>query len=173
MDVKNLMDLINAKCNDDARRAGVMTLGGLRDGLAVLPPDTPVFLPDGDTPYSLSSYRGYYERLAIEPSKDYPPHSKTVLNEGGEGSDMSEYGMGWYQPGCPDVDIAAPCTTGELIKALDLADGERFEGYKGGQNVMDRYTFMHVAGWGDYGPFVSALRVETDRVVIETAEEEF
>ena len=171
MNVEYLMELVNAKCNDDARRAGVMTLGALRDGLAVLPRELPVFLVGGDTPRALSSYRGYYERLAIEPNAGYPTHNETGVRGGGESFQSDHWGL--YEPGISDITIASPCTVGDMIAALDLADGERFEGYKGGQFTMDRSTFMHVAEYGTCGHFVFALRVEADRVVIETKEEEF
>lgn len=171
MNVRALMELVNAQSNDRARRDGIMTLGVLRDGLAVLPPESPVYLADGDTPRELSSYRGYYERLAIEPSESYPPPDETRLDGGGPGFESSI--LGYYQPGASGVRIAAPCTAAELIKALNLADGQDFEGYKGGQFTMNDDTFMHVAANGDIGPYISALRVEADRVVIETTAEEW
>lgn len=179
MNIDTIMELVNAKCNDDARRAGVMTLGQLRDGLSVLPPDTPVYLDTGDEPHALSSYRGYYERLAIEPrfaiipELALPPHTETALVDGGPGFDSEFFPGGRYDPANSEVTIAHPCTAAELIKALDIADGNEFEGYKGGQYLMDKHTFMHVASNGTTGPFVSALRVEADRVLIETKPEEF
>jgi hypothetical protein len=164
------MDLVKAKTNDDARRAGAMTLGELRTALAALPPETRVLLEDGATPGALSSYRGYYDRLAIEPSRDEHARDETVLVGGGPGFD-SEF-IGHYQPGADEVLIAAPCTAAEMVKALDLADGEQFEGYKGGQFAMDRHTFLHVAEYSRTGRYVCGLRDETDSAVIETAEED-
>jgi hypothetical protein len=136
MDLTHLMDLVNAKVNDDARRSGVMTLGALRDALHQLPPDTPVVIDSGGSPGPVSSYRGYYERLAFEPTD-------------------------------------TPVTAAEVVATLNAADGETFQGYKGGDCDMDVYTFLHVASYGDCGPRVVGLRAEADRVVIETKNEEW
>lgn len=136
MDPTYLMDLVNAKVNDDARRGGVLTLGCLRSALAVLPPDLPVVIDRGGSPGDLDSYRGYYERLAFDPS-------------------------------------GPAITTAEVIAALDAADGGVYHGYKGGAYDMDAHTFLHVAPYGDCGPFVAGLRVEADRAVIVTKDEEW
>lgn len=136
MDLTYLMDLVNAKVNDDARRAGVVSLGTLRSALAVLPPDLPVVIDGGGSPGELDSYRGYYERLAFDPS--------------GEAT-----------------------TAAAVIASLDAADGETYQGYKGGDYDMGGHTFLHVASYGDCGPCVVGLRVEADRAVIETKDEEW
>lgn len=167
MDIDTLMDLVNAKINDDARRSGVLTLGAVRDALAAMPPDLPVVIDNGGTPGGLTSYRGHYERLAITPASK--GHTETALIGGGPA--FYSLFIGHYQPGASRVTIATPCTVAGLVQALDLADGEDFEGYKGGQFAMGRHTFMHVANYGNCGRAVVGLRVDADRVVIETAEE--
>lgn len=134
MDLNYLMTLVNAKINDDARRAGLMTLGSLRTGLSAFPPNTPVVVDQGGSPAAIDSYRGYYERLALE-----------------------------TEP--------APRTTAQVVALLDSADGKTFHGYKGGEYAMDSTTFVHVAPYGECGPYVSGLRVDGECVVIETAEE--
>lgn len=136
MNLDYLMELVNAKCNDDARRAGVMTLGGLRSTLALLPPEMPVATDRSGSIGGACSYRGYYERLALEPTN-------------------------------------GSATAADVIAILDAADGATYEGYKGGSYRMDSSTFLHVAGYGDCGPYVASLRVESDRAVIETAEEQW
>lgn len=136
MDLNDLMTLVNAKINDDARKSGVMTLGALRDMLKLLPPKTPVDLDVGGSPGSADSYRGYYERLALEPTTDH-------------------------------------ATAADVIDILNRADGATLQGYKGGYYDMDSSTFLHVAHYGDCGPQVVGLRVEGDRAVIETKDEEF
>lgn len=163
MGIDRIMTFVNAKTNDDARRAGIATLGSLRDALAEMPPALAVVIDNGWEPGGLTSYRGYYERLAITPA-DGRQGSETVLIDGGPTYDD-------YQAGVQGVTIATPCTVADLLHALNLADGEEFEGYKGGQFPMGRYTFMHVAEYGDCGRAVSGVRMDADRAVIETFEE--
>jgi hypothetical protein len=134
MDIENLMGLVNAQINDDARRSGVITLGALRMGLKQVPSDLPVVIEDGRSLGRLTSYRGYYERLSF----------------------------------CPTDEQS---TVAAVLQRLDAADGDTFKGYKGGDFYMDSGTFLHVADYGDCGPYVSDLRVEADKVVIETTEE--
>lgn len=136
MEINKLMGLVNAKINDDARRSGVMTLGALSGMLRLLPGDMPIALEGGGHPGAVDSYRGYYERLAFEPTNE-------------------------------------PTTVAYVLTVLDEADGETFEGYKGGDYTMGAHTFLHVAHYGDCGPQVVGLRVEADRAVLETKEEEF
>lgn len=137
MNIENLMELVNAKINDDARRSGVMTLGALRAALNVLPPDSPVTVDAGGSVGNLDSYRGYYERLAFEPS-------------------------------------ASPTTAAAVLAALDYADGETFQGYKGGDYEMGPHTFLHLAYYGETGTQITGLHLDAGgTAVIETAEEVF
>lgn len=180
MDLEYMMGLINKAHNDDARRAGVRTLGWLRESLAILPPETLIALetPSGSemrSPGALMSYRGYYDRLAITPNADIDrDETRLIRYEGGPETIRMRYEDA-YNPGHPEVQIAAPCTAAEMIKALDLADGEKFEGYKGGQYLMDEHTFLHVAEYGSTGRYVSGLRLieSGEYIVIVTEQEEF
>lgn len=120
------------------------TLGGLIDALADLPQGLPVYV-DNRVPTALSSYRGYYDHLAIERSGDQP--KLTEVATPGRPFD-SEY-LGRYTPGTSEVRIAYPATVSELSDALKLAVGETFEGYKGGQYTMTWNTPLWVSEYGD------------------------
>lgn len=73
-DIDFIMGLINAKVDSDARKAGVWTIERLIDELDDVPAETVVVTDvmglDGKVTYpgEPHSYRGYYERLALEPS---------------------------------------------------------------------------------------------------------
>lgn len=164
MNLNGLHAAAQALAGDQARRNGIMTLGELRAALKVLPAETPVVMDSGESPASLSSYRGYYERLGIGTQRHRDDHA-TELHR--------YHATDWYTPGASDVTIAEPVTAAEMVKALDLADGEDFEGYKGGQFEMHGGTWIHAAEHGDCGNAVVGIRIDGDRAVIETAEEEW
>lgn len=146
-----------------ARRQKIMTLGELRAAFKMLPPATLVTV-NGEAPSSLASYRGMYERLAIG-TKRYRDDYRTELHEGHEA-----FG---YRSGAHDVSIAEPVTAAEMVKALDLADGEEFEGYKGGQFEMHSGTWMHVADYGDCGLAVYGVTLDGTTARIEAGEYEW
>ena len=135
MNIDVLTALVNAEINDNARRNGVMTLAGLRAMLALLPADMLVSFDSGGYPTEPHSYRGYYERLALQP-------------------------------------VGGPTTAADVIALLNVADGETYQGYKGGDFTMGGHTFLHMAHYGYCGPQIVGLRVEDDQAVIETREEE-
>lgn len=166
MDIDKMLELVHAKVNDDARRTGVMELGTLRTALSRCGHKLPVVIDTGGSPSALSSYRGYYDRLAIEVDGS---NAETKIV--GEVGTTHIPGFGSLEHGRDEVSIKTPCTVGDMLAALDLADGETFEGYKGGAYLMDEHTFLHVAQYGDCGRYVSGLRDIGGRVVIETAEE--
>ena len=165
--IASLLAQAGEMARENASRNGILTLSGLRAALKMIPPETPVVC-GGKSPAVIASYRGYYERLAIGTDRDRDDY-ETKLHGGGPACD-SEY-FGHYQPGADQVTIAEPVTAAELLKALDLADGEEFEGYKGGQFAMHGGTLMHVAEYGDCGRMLVGLRLDGERAVIETAEE--
>lgn len=168
-----LITEIKERARKDALRQGIQSLGELMTSLRSMPQDALVTVGEnGPQPAGLSSYRGYYERLGIETTR-YDREYKTEVRGGGDGFDGSAHGLGWYQPGASGVEIAEPVTVGEFLKALELADGETFEGYKGGQFQMDRGTLMHVADHGVTGEMVVGVVLIDDTAVIVTAEEEF
>ena len=166
--VREVLQAIHDMGNAKAQEVGQMTLGSLRDALRALPPETPIVLDGpGSHPTSLASYRGYYERLAF--SWGDTDNAETVLHGGGPAFDAPY--LGRYTPGASSVEIKHPATAADVIAALDLADGEEFEGYKGGQNAMDSGTWLHVADYGDIGPAVVGLAMSGDGfAVIQTAE---
>ena len=158
-----LAQAVGAMGDDSARRQNIMTLGELRAALKMLPADTPVAV-HGAAPASLASYRGMYERLAIGVVRHRDDY-RTELHEGHE--------YGGYRSGAREVTIAEPVTAAEMVKALNLADGEEFEGYKGGQFEMHSGTWMHVAEYGDCGLAVYGVRLDGATAVIEAGEYEW
>lgn len=122
------------------------TIGGLRDALAVLDPAAEVYI-DNLPPTALSSYRGYYDQLAIERQADVH-HERTELDGRGDPFELNMAGYGTYRPGHAEVRIKSPASVADLIEALDLAVGQEFEGYKGGQFEMDPSTDLWVSEYG-------------------------
>lgn len=127
-------------------------IGGLRDALSTLNPNLPVYVGNRP-PTALSSYRGYYDHLAIE--RGGTGYEATVLEGRGDPFELNMAGYGTYSPGHGRVRIASDATVADLTFALDLAIGETFEGYKGGQFVMRAGTDLWVSEYGD----VDQLRV--------------
>lgn len=147
------------------------TIGSLRDALASADPNALVFI-DNRPPTALSSYRGYYDQLAIERSgREHDQHKKTALDQPGEPFEMNMAGCGTYSPGHGEVTIKQPATVGELVKALDLADGATFEGYKGGQFPMDSGSELWVSEYGNCDSLrVSGMESLPGRVDLVTTE---
>lgn len=146
------------------------TIGGLRDALSALDGAAAVYI-DNLRPTALSSYRGYYDHLAIE-RDDSAQHERTELSGREEGFDLNMAGYGYYRPGHSKVRIKADPTVADLIAALDLAVGEAFEGYKGGQFYMDYCTDLWVSEYGSNdGLRVFAIAELPDRVDLLTREE--
>ena len=103
---------------------------------------------DNLPPTGLSSWRGVYAELAIETEEaEYP---ETVLDRRPEPFEMNMAGYGTYHGGHGRVEIKQPPTVGEFRKAQDLANGTEFEGYKGGQFIMDARTGLWVSDYGRY-----------------------
>lgn len=166
---------------------GIKTLGEFRGLLRALPADAPV-VTDGEgfpSPTTLGSYRGYYERLRIstEPTwrcggTDYSgaeqPNETRLVGPPSEPITFNGYHI---ESGYDDVVIAQPCTVGEMLKALDLADGQPFEGYKGGAFTMHNNTFLHVAEYGECPPGDGVSRFEVNEehgvVIITGAGEDY
>ena len=127
----------------------INTIGALIDALSILDPDAQVFI-DNRQPTALSSYRGYYDHLAIERSpREHDQHAETALDELGKPFELNMAGYGTYTPGHGEVKIKQPATVAELVKALHLSIGEHFEGYKGGQFAMSSGTDLWVSEYGN------------------------
>jgi hypothetical protein len=120
-------------------------------------------MDDGSAPSSLTSYRGYYERLAITTER----HRDDYRTEPHRLAAHPDYDP---DPALASVTIAAPVTAAEMVKALNLADGERFEGYKGGRYDMHSGTWMHAAEYGDCGRAVYGIEVRDGNAVILTGD---
>lgn len=145
------------------------TIGGLREALRALEPAAAVYI-DNRPPTALSSYRGYYDQLAIE--RTDARHERTELDGRGEPFEMNMAGYGTYSPGNGEVRIKADPTVADLIEALDLADGEVFEGYKGGQFTMRSGTDLWVSEYGGCDRLrIFAVEALPGRVDLLTREE--
>jgi hypothetical protein len=160
-----LAQAAGAMGDESARRQKIMTLGELRAALQMLPLSTPVTV-NGQPPASLASYRGMYERLAIG-AKRHRDDYETRVNRYTAHPDYDP------DPAVADVTIAEPVTAEEMVKALDLADGLDFGGYKGGVFEMHAGTWMHVAESGDCGLAVYGVRLDGGTAVIVAGEYEW
>jgi hypothetical protein len=86
------------------------SIGGLADALRSLDPALPIYI-DNRPPTALSSYRGYYDHLAIERSdRARAQHSATELDGRGQPFELNMAGYGTYTPGHGEVRIKAPAT---------------------------------------------------------------
>lgn len=149
----------------------VTTIGALRSALATLDPDAEVFI-DNRRPTALSSYRGYYDHLAIE--RGATEHAETALDEPGDPFELNMAGYGTYTPGSNEVRIKHPATVREVAKALDLADGATFEGYKGGQFTMCPDSDLWVSEYGTCDRLrIAGVEVLPGRVDLVTTEEDW
>lgn len=160
-----LAQAAGAMSDDSARRQKIMTLGELRAALKMLPPETPITV-NGHVPASLASYRGFYERLAIG-TRRHRDDCETRVNRYAAHPDYDP------DPAVADVTIAEPVTAAEMVRALDLADGLDFGGYKGGVYEMHAGTWMHVAESGDCGQAVYGVHVDGETAIIVAGEYEW
>lgn len=148
------------------------TIGGLRDTLTALDQTAHVYI-DNRRPTALSSYRGYYEQLAIE-RRDDVSNERTEIDARGKPFELNMAGYGTYRPGHHSVRIVREPKVGDLVIALGLALDKPFEGYKGGQYVMREDTDLWVSEYGDCDQ-LRVARVESlpGRVDLWTVEEEW
>lgn len=121
--LQKMFDGIDAEVDSDMARDGVWTLGQLIDALEKRPQDERVVFDFCRIqPGRLSSYRGYYRMLAVE------PNFKAL-----------HYDDARYQK---------PISVAEFVAELKAAVGREFTGYKGGEFTMDRDTWMWVSEYG-------------------------
>lgn len=144
-------------------------IGLLLDALENVNQEALIFV-DNKPPTALSSWRGVYRDLAIE-TDEHDDYQETRLSGKGDPFDMNMAGYGRYTPGHSGVEIEQPPTVGEFCKALNLAIGEEFEGYKGGQYTMWRTTTIWVCEYGRaYEKWVDGVEDLGDRVDLVTKE---
>lgn len=147
------------------------TIGGLINALQALDQSAEVYI-DNRRPTALSSYRGYYDELAIERDENVRNES-TQIDERSKPFDMNLAGYGTYSPGHNEVRIKADPTVADLVLALDLALGEEFEGYKGGQFYMYPSTALWVSEYGHCDQLqIEAIETLPGRVDLSTRKEE-
>lgn len=171
-----LQGAMSAMSRQSARLQGIQTLGDFYEVLQKVPGNTPVVTDEAfESPVELCSYRGYYERLGISTqSWSDEPYTETTRLDGGDPFELNMSGYGTYTPGASEVQIKQPCTAADMMLALELCDGVAFEGYKGGQFVMDKDTYLHVAPNGSTGRMVVGFTVnEAHGLVIVTDEEKY
>lgn len=160
-EVSGILELVKVEADANMLRHGAMTLGDMLEKLDAMPQDMKVFIdsPKGVMPGSLASYRGYYDRLAIDWLTEVDLPDSPVLHYMENGTDVSEVAL----PRVPTVK--------DMAKALRLCVGNRFYGYKGGSYLMDDETWVHVAAYGETGPAVVDITTVADlAVVIYTAD---
>lgn len=139
-----------------------MNLGEIRAALRACDPAAPVYV-DNVPPTSLESYRGDYSQLAIT-TKRYRDDYTTKVSMTAR---ADVYGTG---ASCVWIDHQ-DTTAGELVNALDLADGLGFEGYKGGTYTMRADTPVWCSEHGEWSRLlVSAIENLGNRVDLWTKE---
>lgn len=153
-----------------------MNLGELIDALDAAPDRAARVYVDNKPPVDLASYRGYYDQLAIQ--CDGVGWDRTETDDPGEGFEVageaSRYLGSYYQPGAHSVRIVKDPTVADLLAALHLADGETFEGYKGGQYTMGRTTDVWASEYGECSQLLlSSLEILPGRVDLFTTKEEW
>lgn len=115
----------------------------------------PVFVNNAP-PFALSSYRGYYDCLAIETDGTAKPGQRNEVCRFNRGATYA-------------IRIAEEPKVIDLVNALLLAVGEEFEGYKGGSYRMGVHTPLWVADYGqDSGLKIAGLEAFPDRVDLVT-----
>lgn len=148
------------------------TIGGLYVALRECEDQEALVYVDNRQPTALSSYRGYYDQLAIE--RTDAEHSATEVDDPHPPFEMNMAGYSTYIPGTNEVRIKSPATVGEFAKALDLANGETFEGYKGGQFTMYTNTALWVSEYGQCDRLrITGMEVLPGRVDLVTSEVEW
>ena len=145
----NLQEYLNNAVKVDRMKrfgqSSQLCLGELILKLKSMPPDSDVILDfDNTIPYTIDSWRGSYDEIAI---------CYTHVGDS-------------YAP--------KPWVAQQFCRILIDAIGNTFTGYKGGTYIMDKTTPVWVANYGESGNRgVSGVRLEDNKVIIETDEYEF
>ena len=64
----------------------------------------------------------------------------------------------------------AECSVGTLLSLCQRALGNTYQGYKGGDNLMDENTPLWAAEYGDSGRAIMGIQVTDEQVVLTTKE---
>ncbi len=150
------------------------TIGEMLTALASIEDKAAEVYIDNRMPTALSSYRGYYEDLAIErqvygSATETPGFDETKLPSLHPSFHTEMFGN--YSPGYQHVQIKRTATVEEVTKAFNLALYEEFEGYKGGQFTMRPDTDLWVSEHGDAdGLRIVGMEVLSGRVDFVTKE---
>lgn len=120
----NIHEAVQAMADADARREGIMTLGEIRAALSKAAPTAPITISSGGNPGALDSYRGYYERLAIDPA-EAPTTVAEFLGhlDAADGETFYGYkGGDYYMDADTYVHVAAHGCCGPAVVGVTVSD---------------------------------------------------
>lgn len=102
--MKTIQKAAQAETNQMSAEAGQVTVGELIAKLESAPKKLAIILSDGNSPGVYSSYRGYYDHIAIEPGdepttvKDFLKATKEVVGKTYMGYKGGDYTMTKHTP---------------------------------------------------------------------------
>lgn len=111
-----------------------MNLSEIRAALRACEPSARVFI-DNVPPATICSWRGNYSELTFTTKRHRDDYTTKVCEFAGG----RDYGSGIHS-----VQIAHDPTVRDVLEAIDLADSEEFEGYKGGRYSANFRDDIHV-----------------------------
>lgn len=112
---------------------------------------------------------------AIDAFEKYPKDAPVVFDVGGSPDDPHSY-RGYYsdlafEPTDPQVDEHKTVT--EFLSELTESLNETFNGYKGGDFIMDKDTPLWMANWGECGRAIMGhYQEDSGRVILITKDED-
>jgi len=96
--IKMMKDSVSNQVRSEAEERGQLTLGMLKTELNKCHSDKPVVFDIGGYPFDTTSYRGYYDQLAIEPGEDQSSVKETIkLLEEAIGKEFTGYKGGTFR----------------------------------------------------------------------------
>lgn len=116
---------VQAMSDASAREQGIKTLAETLRALEKIPAETPVVFDDGRHPGGVDSYRGYYERLAIEPTTEPTTVGDLVKTlDAADGETFHGYKGGEYRMhGGTYLHVAPHGVCGRALVGVALIDG--------------------------------------------------
>lgn len=122
-----------------------------------------VVFDDGSPFGDIRSYRGDYSELSVEPHLDADAPDRSRKSESPTGMPYAIF----------SVRTGRTQTVAQVERAIDLAIGSTFYGYKGGEFYMSGDETLHVAGYGDTSDtYITGVRLDGNRVVLDTTIDE-